>query len=28
LSPEAFRTVRRPSGPMPTSSRMPQPTPQ
>lgn len=28
LSPEAFRTVRRPSGPIPTSSRIPQPTPQ
>lgn len=28
LSPDAFRTVRRPSGPSPTSSTMPQPTPQ
>src|SRR5712691_10652332 len=28
LSPVAFRTVRRPSGPLPTSRTMPQPTPQ
>ena len=28
LSPAAFRTVRRPSGPRPTSRTMPQPTPQ
>jgi hypothetical protein len=28
LSPDAFRTVRRPSGPIPMSRTMPQPTPQ
>ncbi len=28
LSPYAFSTVRRPSGPAPTSSTIPQPTPQ